>query len=107
MTVRHDKLVRDRIPEIIEKSGKRATFTTLGDDGFRKALLAKLIEEACEVAEAPDEVRLSEFADLAEVLDAALAMHGFSGEELAQRRASRNQERGGFARRIYLQSVDE
>jgi len=107
VTARYGKLVRDRIPEIIENAGKKASYASLDDAGFRKALVAKLIEEAREVAEASGEERLSELADLAEVLDATLAAHGFTTTDLQQRRARRNAERGAFVRRIYLESVDE
>jgi predicted house-cleaning noncanonical NTP pyrophosphatase (MazG superfamily) len=102
----YGKLVRDRIPEIIESDGKRAIFTHLDEAGFRRAVRRKLIEEAAEVDAARDKDRLSEFADLAEVLDAALAAHGFSPDDLLQRRRLRMEERGGFERRIYLESVD-
>jgi predicted house-cleaning noncanonical NTP pyrophosphatase (MazG superfamily) len=104
--IRFGKLVRDRIPEIIERAGKVPAYRTLDAGEFRRALREKLMEEAKEVAEASAEERLSEFADIAEVLDAALAAHGFSAADLQQRRAQRNAERGAFERRIYLESVD-
>ena len=46
MRVAYNKLVRDRIPEIIESSGCRAVTRTLDDGSYRAALLAKLVEEA-------------------------------------------------------------
>lgn len=42
----HNKLVRDKIPEIIEKSGKTAVIHILGDTDYIKALETKLNEEA-------------------------------------------------------------
>jgi predicted house-cleaning noncanonical NTP pyrophosphatase (MazG superfamily) len=105
--IRHDKLVRDRIPEIVERAGKRPIFRTLDATAYRLALREKLVEEAREVAAASDAERLDEFADLAEVLDAALAAHGIGAEDLRRRREARNAERGGFAGRIYLESVED
>ena len=104
---KYGKLVRDRIPEIVERDGKRPHWRQLGDEEFRHALRAKLIEEAREVDEADEHHRLSEFADLAEALDAALAAHGFSADDLRRRREARNAERGAFVRRIYLDSVED
>ena len=104
--MRHAKLVRDLIPEIVERAGKRAAYRILADEDFRAALRAKLVEEAGEVAAAGEAERLAEFADLAEVLDAALAAHGFSLEELQRERALRRAQRGGFERKIFLESVD-
>ena len=46
MRVDYDKLVRDRIPEIIGSRGDRAVTRVLDDAGYRSALLAKLVEEA-------------------------------------------------------------
>jgi predicted house-cleaning noncanonical NTP pyrophosphatase (MazG superfamily) len=103
---RHDKLVRDRIPEIIERAGRRPAYRVLDGAAFRAALLLKLIEEAQEVCAAGDSERLSEFADLAEVFEAALAACGFTPEDLSRTREARRTERGGFARRIFLESVD-
>jgi predicted house-cleaning noncanonical NTP pyrophosphatase (MazG superfamily) len=48
MRVDHGKLVRDRIPAIIESHGCRAVARTLDEDSYRTALLAKLAEEARE-----------------------------------------------------------
>lgn len=74
----YNKLVRDRIPEIIEQAGKIARWHQLNDDEFREALRAKVVEEAIELLEADDAGICTELADLAEVLDAALRVYGVS-----------------------------
>jgi predicted house-cleaning noncanonical NTP pyrophosphatase (MazG superfamily) len=48
MRVDYNKLVRDRIPEIIGSRGDRAGHPVLDAAGYRDALLAKLVEEARE-----------------------------------------------------------
>jgi predicted house-cleaning noncanonical NTP pyrophosphatase (MazG superfamily) len=48
MRVDYNKLVRDRIPQIIESRGDRAITRVLGEAAYRDALLAKLVEEAQE-----------------------------------------------------------
>jgi predicted house-cleaning noncanonical NTP pyrophosphatase (MazG superfamily) len=105
--VRHDKLVRDRIPEIVEAAGKHPVYRILDAAEFRVAVCEKLIEEAKETAAATGDERLSELADLAETLDAALAAHGFTHDHLRARRDARRRERGAFERRVFLESVEE
>jgi predicted house-cleaning noncanonical NTP pyrophosphatase (MazG superfamily) len=103
----HKKLVRDRIPEIIERSGKRPVVRVLGEEEYRQALRAKLVEEANEAAAAEEDALLSELADLAEVLDAALGAFGITPIELLARRSQRNAERGAFAKQVFLEQVEE
>jgi predicted house-cleaning noncanonical NTP pyrophosphatase (MazG superfamily) len=102
---RHDKLVRDDIPNIIERAGKRPVVRVLGEAEYRRALCAKLVEEATEVAGADDDSILSELADLAEVLNAALTAFDIDPADLLARRNELNAERGAFTKRIFLESV--
>ena len=102
---RYDKLVRDGIPTIIEEAGKRANWRELSDEEFREALKAKVLEEAGELLEASDASLLSELADLSEVIDAILRAYEFSREDLETLRQKKNEDRGGFARKIFLESV--
>jgi predicted house-cleaning noncanonical NTP pyrophosphatase (MazG superfamily) len=105
---KYDKLVRDRIPEIVEQAGKRAITRTVEGAELDSALRAKLIEEAHEVADAEDrDALVAELADLAEVLDATLHFHGIAAREVAERRAKRNAERGAFEQGLLLERVDE
>lgn len=41
----YNKLVRDRIPEIIEKNGEKAIIKTLDDNEYRASLIEKAKEE--------------------------------------------------------------
>ena len=102
----YNKLVRNRIPEIILASGKLPAFRTMEDEEYRFALRAKLLEEASEVAEADETNLLSELADLAEVLDATIAANGFTLGDVRVERDIKNAERGSFTQRIYLERVD-
>lgn len=76
--MRYEKLVRDRIPEIIERAGKTATWRELRDEEFRLALKAKAVEEAEELILASDDALLSELADLSEVIDGILRAYNLS-----------------------------
>jgi predicted house-cleaning noncanonical NTP pyrophosphatase (MazG superfamily) len=99
----YGKLIRDRIPEILEAEGLRYEVARLDDEAFRAALLAKLVEEAGEAAAAADADALArELADLYEVIDAVLELHGLDRDAVRALQARRREERGGFARRLEL-----
>lgn len=104
---KYEKLVRDRIPDIIERAGKRAVWRELSDADFRLALRAKALEEAAELVDASDDALLSELADLSEVIDSILRAYDWSPEELQMVRRKKANERGGFGRKIFLESVNE
>lgn len=66
----HNKLVRDRIPEIIENDHKTCVTRKLNDDEYLKCLKNKLLEECHEVMDAEGENIKKEIADVLEVLEA-------------------------------------
>ena len=100
--IRYDKLVRDRIPEIISQSGKEAVFHPVDREEALDRLARKLQEEAAEYEESRE---IEELADVMEVIFAIAAERGVSPEELEAIRARKARERGGFARRIVLEEV--
>jgi predicted house-cleaning noncanonical NTP pyrophosphatase (MazG superfamily) len=100
------KLVRNKIPEMIEAAGKTAKFEILNSAQFAQELDKKLIEEATEVIEATDKTsKTEELADLLEVIYAIAENSEISLEEIEKVRLSKREERGGFDRRIWLKSV--
>jgi len=105
--MKYEKLVRDRVPEIIERTGKTATWRELRDDEFRLALKAKALEEAKELVHASDDALLSELADLSEVIDGILSAYNLSPDDLEMTRRKKNKKRGEFVRKIFLESVSD
>ena len=99
----YNKLVRDKIPEIIEASGKRFKIEILNDEEYIKAIDQKFDEELCEYRK---DQNLEELADLLEVIYAATKARGYSIEDLEKLRATKHDERGGFEKRIFLKEVD-
>lgn len=99
---RYHKLVRDKIPDIIEQSGRQCEIETLSKQEYIEALDAKLDEELAEYRESKS---LEELADLLEVIRAVAVARGFSLEELERIRMQKAAERGGFEHRILLRSV--
>ncbi len=100
----YHKLVRDRIPEIIEESGKVCVTEVLSREDYLLMVDAKLDEE---LAEYHRDQNLEELADLLEVLFAAAQARGYTLEELEQARAEKAAKRGGFTRRLLLKEVRE
>lgn len=99
----YNKLVRDKIPEIIEADGKTCKTRILSEEEYIASLEAKLNEE---VAEYQTDKNLEEMADVLEVLQAICIARGYSLEELEALRAKKANERGGFADKIFLEYVE-
>ena len=104
MIKKYNKLVRDRIPEIIEASGNTCVTEILSDEDYLRMLDAKLDEE---LAEYHSDQNIEELADLMEVIRACAVARGYSVEELEQVRAEKTAKRGGFERKILLKEVIE
>ena len=85
----YHKLIRDKIPEIIQADGKTCITRILSDEEYVDALEKKLNEE---VAEYQTDKNLEELADILEVLETA--------------RAKKSKERGGFEKKIFLERVE-
>lgn len=100
----YNKLVRDKIPEIIEASGKTCETEILSDEEYLQMLDKKLDEE---LAEYHQDHSIEELADLLEVLYATAKARGYSIEELEQVRIKKQKARGGFDKKILLKSVTE
>lgn len=103
----YQKLVRDRIPEIIREPGKECEFVTIAAAEFQQALCQKLVEEAQEAAAATEEELIPELADVYEVLKALMSVAGISAEQVRQVQAERRAERGGFEQRLKLLWTEE
>ena len=101
---KYHKLVRDRIPEIIQNSGKICSYEMLNDADYLRLLDEKLSEELAEYQESKS---LEELADLLEVMQAVVKARGWTMEELEQVRADKAAKRGGFKKKILLTGVQE
>ncbi len=99
---KYNKLIRDKIPEIIENGGKKAVIEVLDNENFRKYLNIKLDEELKEYQE--DE-SVEELADLIEVVYALLELKGISIEEFEKIRVAKVEKRGAFKKRLFLKEV--
>ena len=100
----YEKLVRDKIPEIIEMSGKQCEVEILSDEKYLEMIDKKLDEE---LAEYHKNRNIEELADLLEVIYAATKARGYSIEDLEIVRAEKAEKRGGFDKKILLIKVIE
>lgn len=107
MRVPYNKLVRDRIPEIIKADGRHPVTRILDQAGYQAALVAKLLEEVQEASAAHAANLPAELADVLEVLQALVCTLGMTWEDLLSLTARKRAERGGFSDRIFLEYVDE
>lgn len=100
----YNKLIRDKIPEIITSSGKQCIVDVMNEAEFLEALDCKLEEE---LAEYQADKSLEELADLLEVMYAVVRARGYTTEELERVRKQKAEKRGGFEKRLRLKGVIE
>ena len=103
-TITYNKLVRDRIPEIIQDSGKTCEIEVLDDKTYLEMLDKKLTEELNEYYESHN---AEELADLLEVVYATAKARGYTEEQLEEIRQNKADKRGAFDKKILLKSVTE
>ena len=99
----YNKLVRDKIPEIIEADNKKCEIEIVEGKEKQGLLEKKLLEEVNEYLE---DKNLEELADVMEVLYGLAKELGYSEEELNKKREEKLKERGGFKEGIVLKSVN-
>ncbi|HOC34830.1 MAG TPA: nucleoside triphosphate pyrophosphohydrolase [Ruminococcus flavefaciens] len=100
----YNKLIRDKIPEIIEAAGKQCIVEVMNEEEYLEALDAKLNEE---LAEYQADKSLEELADLLEVMYAVVRARGYTTEKLERVRKQKAEKRGGFEKRLRLKGVIE
>lgn len=98
----YNKLVHDRIPELILAEGRKCATEILNDVDYRQALLAKLVEEAQETAKSTPTELIKELGDLFEVIDALFMAFNLDKDAVIAVQKKRRDERGGFEQRIKL-----
>jgi len=98
----HRKLVRDRIPEIIEFKGDLYKSRILKIREYRRFLRKKLVEEVKELENVRKGDLIKELADVLQVLKSITELEGIPFKRIEDKRKQRERERGGFRKRIFL-----
>ena len=108
MKVVHNKLVRDRIPEIIEVSGKVCKTSVLSSSDYIASLKAKLLEESKEVMETDDlDSLIGELADVIEVITSIESFYDIDPATVEEKRIAKGNKNGYFKDKIFLEYVIE
>lgn len=103
----YNKLVRDKIPEIIKNNNENPITRILDDEEYIKELLKKFDEECMEVKNASNsEELLEEASDVLEILISLIETNNYSLEELLNMRNKKKEKRGGFKNKIFLEKVE-
>ncbi|MFD2444096.1 phosphoribosyl-ATP pyrophosphohydrolase [Bacillus sp. CGMCC 1.16607] len=104
----YNKLVRDRIPDVIESTGKRFSTRILNDKEYITELKKKSFEELEEYVKTENnEDAIEELADLLEIIHALAEVHGSSIEKVEEVRKVKEEKRGGFKEKIFLIEVED
>lgn len=104
----HNKLVRDRIPEIIEKTGKEFSTRILDNAEYILELRKKSFEELQEYMDATNnDDALEELADVLEIIHALAEYHGADFHKVEEIREQKAEKRGGFREKIFLMEVED
>ena len=100
--ISYDKLVRDKIPQIIEASGKSCDIEIVNNEVALEYLYKKLNEEVNELL---SDKNLDEVAVVMEVLFAIGKKSGYSEDEVLGRRNDKKNSRGGFEDNLILKKT--
>lgn len=98
----YNKLVRDKIIDIIEADGRIAKYRILDDNEYRQELNKKLQEEVKEYLE---DNNVEELADIVEVIYGILNSMDVSIKEFEKIRINKQEKRGAFEKKIYLEEA--
>jgi len=103
----YNKLVRDNILEIISQKNKIAKSRILSNEEYKLEALKKIVEEANEVLAAGNSNDLmKEIGDLQEIIEAVIFAFNLDEKEILKIKNQRKKERGGFDKKIFLESVE-
>jgi len=100
--MRYNKLVRDKIPNIIIQDGKQVKVHVAKDEEYLSHLYLKLMEELMEFKDDPCE---EEFIDILEVLEAIKEYHKLDISDLEKMRLKKRKTKGGFSEGWILDGI--
>lgn len=103
----YNKLVRDKIPNIIKEKNETPVVKVLTDEEYKKELEKKLYEEYQEVLEANGEEKVEELADMLELIRAIAKLENKTLEDVIEVANKKVDKRGGFEDKIFLKKVIE
>lgn len=103
----YNKLVRDKIPDIIRNNGEEPITKVLADDEYKLELEKKLNEELVETLEATGIDRITEMGDMLEVMISLAKLENKSLDDIIKACKTNREKRGGFENKIFLCGVEK
>ena len=101
----YNKLVRDKIPEIIKSNGEEPITRILTDDEYKIELEKKLNEEYQEVLSATGKDRIEELADMLEIIKYLAKLENVTLDDVIAIANTKSSKRGTFNEKIFLEKV--
>ncbi len=101
----YNKLVRDKIPEIIKKNNEEPITRVLSDQEYKNYLEIKILEEQKEIVEATGQDRIEELADMLELIIALTELEGKTLNDVIKVAKEKSTKRGAFKDKIFLEKV--
>ena len=101
--VKYNKLIRDKIPEIIRGAGWIPTVRVLKGREFLSAIKKKVFEEAEELIQTKDKKGIiDEIVDIQELLEVLTSEVGLTKTEIKKLQMVKREKRGGFKKKLFL-----
>lgn len=104
MRKNYNKLIRDKIPELIEERGRQVSTKKLSEDEYLQALIDKIVEEINDYRSSENE---EEIADIYEVLDCLVELKEYEPMHIDYLRMKKRDAQGSYKDRILLEYVEE
>ncbi len=104
--IKYNKLIRDKIPQIIKRNNAIPKLILLNQKRFAEELKKKLVEESKEIQEASGKKEvLNELSDVLEIIQTVARIEKIRWSEVEKKRKIKAKERGGFKKRVFLKEV--
>ncbi len=101
----YNKLVRDKIPDIILSNHETPITKVLDSNEYKQCLENKLQEEVLEVLDATGSERIEELADILEIIKALAKLENADLQKVIDVANIKANKRGAFNKRIFLEKV--
>ncbi len=100
---KYNKLIRDRILEIIKRTGGRPYWRILNKKEYFEEVKKKVVEEAKELTKVKNKKEIiNEVVDIQELLDVLISEMGLTKSQIKKQKKIKNKKRGGFKRKLFL-----
>jgi len=103
MIKKYNKLIRDKILEIIREAGEMPYWRVLNKKEYLKEIKRKIFEEAKELIKAKDKKEIiNEIVDIQELIDVLTSELGLTKSEIKKQQKIKNKKRGSFKKKLFL-----